>query len=92
MGRSPLAVPNTEVRLLSNDKDVLQLFAGDPFPQPPREIRALLWQYWFTSLAEKRQSGMWWRRQQLGRYAPTLERTPEGEVRVVGWPDVQPRE
>ena len=85
-------VPNTEVRLLSNEKDVLQLFAGNPFPEPPREIRALLWQYWFTSMAEKRQSGTWWRRQLLGRYAPTLERTPEGEIRVVEWPDAQPRE
>src|SRR5579885_2444294 len=28
-------VPNTEVRLLQNDKDVLALFAGDPFPQAP---------------------------------------------------------
>jgi lipase maturation factor len=85
-------VPNTEVRLLSNDKDVLQLFVDNPFPQPPREIRALLWQYWFTSMAEKRQTGMWWRRRLLCRYAPTLERTPEGEIRVVEWPDVQPRE
>jgi lipase maturation factor 1 len=71
---------------------VLQLFADNPFPQPPHEIRVLLWQYWFTSMAEKRQTGMWWRRQLLGRYAPTLERTPEGEIRVVEWPDVQPRE
>jgi lipase maturation factor 1 len=85
-------VPNTEVRLLSNDNDVLRLFADSPFPRPPREIRALLWQYWFTSMAEKRQTGMWWRRQLLGRYAPTLERTPEGEIRVVEWPDAQPRE
>ena len=85
-------VPNTEVRLLSNDKDVLQLFADNPFPQPPREIRALLWQYWFTSMAEKRRTGMWWRRQLLGRYAPTLERTPEGGIRVAEWPDAQPRE
>ena len=85
-------VPNTELRLLSSDKDVLELFADNPFPQPPREIRALLWQYWFTSMAEKRQTGMWWRRQLLGRYAPTLERTPEGEIRVAEWPDVQPRE
>ena len=85
-------VANTEVRLLSNDEDVLQLFADNPFPQPPREIRAVLWQYWFTSMAEKRQTGQWWRRQSLGRYAPTLERTAEGEIRVVEWPDVQPRD
>ncbi len=85
-------VPNTEVRLLSSDKAVLQLFADNPFPQPPREIRVLLWQYWFTSMAEKHQTGMWWRRQLLGRYAPTVESTPEGEIRVVEWPDAQPRE
>jgi len=85
-------VANTEVRLLSDDKDVLELFADDPFPQPPREIRAVLWQYWFTTMEEKRQTGNWWRRQYLGRYAPTIERTPEGEIRVVEWPDVQGRE
>jgi lipase maturation factor 1 len=85
-------VPNTEVRLLSNDKDVQQLFADNPFPEPPRQIRTLLWQYWFTSMTEKRQTGMWWRRQLLGRYAPTLEKTPAGEIKVVDWPDVEVRE
>jgi hypothetical protein len=35
---------------------------------------------------------MWWRRQLLGRYAPTLEKTAEGEIKVVEWPDAQPRE
>ena len=80
-------VPNTELRLLSNDKDVLQLFAGNPFPQqPPQQIRALLWQYWFTSMEEKQRTGMWWRRELRGLYAPTLERTPEGQIRVVQWP------
>jgi len=78
--------------LLSDDKDVLELFADNPFGQPPREIRAVLWQYWFTTMREKRQTGNWWRRQFLGSYAPTIERTPEGEIRVVEWPDVQPRE
>jgi lipase maturation factor 1 len=86
-------VPNTEVRLLSNDKDVLQLFADNPFAQaPPRQIRTLLWQYWFTSLEEKRKTGMWWKRQLLGRYAPTIESTPEGEIRVLETADVPPRE
>jgi len=85
-------VPNTEVRLLSNDKDVLTLFAGNPFAQePPHYIRAVLWQYWFTSMAEKRTAGMWWRRQWLGLYAPTLERDSNGNIEVVAWPDVQPR-
>jgi lipase maturation factor len=82
-------VANTEVLLLSNDKDVLDLFADNPFPQePPHQVRALIWQYWFTSMAEKRTSGMWWRRELLGRYAPTLEKTPDKRIRVLQWPDV----
>jgi hypothetical protein len=86
-------VPNTEVRLLSNDKDVLELFAGNPFSrEPPRQIRAVLWQYWFTTMDEKRQTGAWWRRQMLGLYAPTLERTSNGEIKVIEWATVTPRE
>jgi lipase maturation factor 1 len=86
-------VPNTEVQLLSNDKDVLELFADNPFAsEPPHEVRALLWQYWFTSMEEKRKTGMWWRRQLLGLYAPTLERTPDGKIRVIEMPNVEPRE
>jgi hypothetical protein len=86
-------VPNTEVRLLSNEKDVLELFAGNPFRNhPPREIRVLLWQYWFTTMEEKRRTGMWWRRELLGLYAPTVERTEDGQIRVVEWPTVPARQ
>jgi hypothetical protein len=86
-------VPNTVIRLLSNDHDVLQLFADTPFPKaPPHQIRTLLWQYWFTSMEEKRRTGVWWRRELIGRYAPTLEKTREGEIKVVEWADVEPRQ
>ena len=89
---SPI-VPNTEVRLLSNDKNVLSLFAGNPFSkEPPHQIRAILWQYWFTTMAEKHATGNWWRRQYLGLYAPTLEREADGGIKVIQWPDVGPRE
>lgn len=78
-------VPNTEVRLLANDHDVLSLFASNPFPSaPPKQVRAVLWQYWFTTMAEKRATRNWWRRQLLGLYAPTLER--EGKIAVVQMP------
>ena len=86
-------VTNTEVLLLSNDKDVLELFATNPFPRrPPQQIRALIWQYWFTTMAEKRATGMWWRRRFLGRYAPTLERGADGKITVIAWPDAGPRD
>jgi len=81
-------VPITEERLLVGDKDVLSLFRSDPFPQiPPRYVRAVLWQYWFTSMEEKRRTGNWWRRQDLGLYAPELTMTADGHFGVVQWPE-----
>jgi hypothetical protein len=87
-------VASTEVRLLDGDADVVALFAGNPFSrQPPREVRAVIWQYWFTTAAEKRTTGMWWDRQMLGLYAPTLERQVDGRIGVVEWPQATaPRE
>jgi len=80
-------VPRTEVRLLSNDADVLTLFAKNPFPHaPPRQVRAVIWQYWFTTMSEKRTQGLWWRRQLVGLYAPTVEREADGTIRGVDWP------
>ncbi len=85
--QNPL-VPNTEIRLLENDKDVLALFAGNPFPQsPPKQVRAVVWQYWFTSMAEKRTTGMWWKRKFLGLYAPALQQGPDGRIEVMEMPD-----
>jgi hypothetical protein len=86
-------VTNTEERLLTNDKDVLALFGGNPFPnKPPRQVRAVLWQYWFTSMAEKRATGNWWRRQMLGLYAPALGHAADGSIQVTEWPTVGIRE
>jgi len=88
-------VTRTEVRLLSNDNDsdVLSLFANNPFPNgPPHAVRAVIWQYWFTSMSEKRSQGLWWRREFLGLYAPTIERAPDGTMHVVEGPTADPRE
>ena len=86
-------VPRTELRLLSNSEDVLNLFAGNPFPQhAPRQVRAVMWQYWFTTMSENRSQGLWWRRQFLGLYAPTLEREPDGTIHALEWPTAGPHE
>jgi hypothetical protein len=80
-------VPQTEERLLLNDADVLALFRDNPFGQaPPKYVRAVLWQYWFTSMAEKRSTGNWWRRKYLGLYAPELAHAENGRFAVVEWP------
>jgi hypothetical protein len=84
-------VLRTARRLLSNDPDVLALFATNPFPQgPPRQVRAVLWQYWFTSMAEKREHGLWWRRELRGLYAPAIQLEPDGRVGVTQWPEPMP--
>jgi lipase maturation factor 1 len=84
--REPIVV-RTEQNLLRGDADVLSLFAGNPFPNsPPKQVRAVIWQYWFTTPTEKRSQSIWWRRQLLGLYAPTLEREADGKIVVLQWP------
>jgi lipase maturation factor 1 len=92
--RSNPIVPRTEERLLTASADVLALFAGNPFPQgPPRQVRAVVWQYWFSTPEEKRAQGVWWKRQFLGLYAPTLQREADGKITAVEWPTaLEPRE
>jgi lipase maturation factor 1 len=85
-------VARTEELLLENDPAVLGLFAVNPFPgAPPRMVRAVLWQYWFSTPEEKRTQGVWWTRRLVGAYAPTLVRLPEGGFGVVGT-DLPPSE
>lgn len=84
-------VPRTEERLLTNSADTLHLFAANPFASaPPKYVRAVLWQYWFTSMQEKRSTGNWWRRELMGAYAPTLTLQPDGTVAAVAWPQPLP--
>ena len=77
----------TEERLLKNDPDVLALFAKNPFREAaPKQVRAVIYQYWFTDIRTKRVTGNWWRRELLGDYAPGLEREPDGKIAVLDFP------
>ena len=81
-------VLGVEERLLEGSPEVLALFQANPFANgPPQEIRCVLWQYWFTTFAEKRQSGDWWKRKFIGLYAPTLEREANGRFGVLRIPE-----
>jgi hypothetical protein len=80
----------TEERLLKNDPDVLALFAKNPFVDaPPSQVRAVIYQYWFTDLPTKRATGNWWRRELLGDYSPGLEREPDGKIVILDFPTQQ---
>lgn len=64
-------VVTVEQRLLDGEPSVLALFRRDPFAGArPIAVRAVKWQYWFTTPAEKRATGDWWRRREIGPYAP----------------------
>ena len=79
-------VLRTELCLLAGWPDVLQLFAADPFEgRPPAFVRTVRWQYWFTTAAEKRATGAWWKREERGLYAPALHIGVQG-IDVVGKP------
>lgn len=60
---------NFMVRLLQGSRDVTGLLEHDPFPDaPPKYVRALVFDYSFTSRAERKQSGNWWKRRPRGIY------------------------
>jgi hypothetical protein len=80
----------TEERLLLNEPDVLQLFANDPFASaPPKQVRAVIYRYWFTDMKTKREQGIWWRRELLGNYAPVLERENDGKIVLLDFDTVE---
>jgi lipase maturation factor 1 len=89
--RSYPIVPLTETRLLTGSPDVLGLFDANPFRMhPPKYVRAVLYQYWFTTMTEKRATGNWWKRQYMGVYAPVITRKTNGNFTMVAMPDDLP--
>jgi len=55
--------------LLENDSATLTLLRANPFSEgPPRYIRALFYQYRYTTWREKKETGAWWERRLVGTY------------------------
>lgn len=56
-------------RILEGSQPVLALMEKNPFPDaPPKFVRALLYDYRFTDLAVRTDSGAWWRRELIRVY------------------------
>jgi hypothetical protein len=70
-------------QLLRGSPPVLALLEKNPFPQhPPRYVRAEVYDYHFTTFAERRATGAWWKREIIGEYLPPLSlNQPEPEQR-----------
>lgn len=59
------------LRLLEPSKPVLALFERTPFGErPPKYVRAMRYEYRFTSFEEHRRTGNWWFRESRGTYFP----------------------
>ncbi len=68
-------------KLLHNDPDALSLLGPNPFPdQPPRYIRAVLFQYKFARPGNP--EGNWWQRDELGLWLPALS---ADDPRLIGF-------
>ena len=62
-------------RLVEGSPAVLSLFRDDPFHgKPPRLVRTVMYQYWFTDIATRRRTGAWWRRKDMGDFMPVAAR------------------
>lgn len=65
---------NFMIRLMEGSEDVLDQLKENPFPEkPPRFLRAVKYDYTYTSPEERRETGNWWKREELGLYCPVLE-------------------
>jgi len=69
------------LRLLQGSPEAIHLLASDPFAgAPPDYVRALVYEYRFTSWSERKATGAWWKREYKGVYLPPL--TKEDFVRA----------
>ncbi len=60
-------------RLLEGSPPVLALLGKNPFPGgPPKYIRAVLYHYRFTTVAERAATGAWWKGERRGFYCPAF--------------------
>ena len=74
---------STGARILENEPHVLSLFRADPFAgDPPRFVRVVKYEYFFTNKNERATTGNWWRRDFVGVFGPLLERQPDGTITV----------
>jgi hypothetical protein len=80
---------NLVSKLLQGDQEVLGLLRSNPFTHaPPQHVRARLYEYHFTTPAEHRSTGAWWKRGLKAEYFPAVSLSDPGFRRILesqGW-------
>ena len=76
-------------KLLEGDSATLGLLRYNPFPaHPPHYVRALLYEYHFTTPEEHKASHAWWNRKLVSTYFPAISLENPGLQRLLreeGW-------
>ena len=61
------------LRLLDNDRAVVNLLERDPFQgRAPTYLRLVLYRYRFSDADTRARDGVWWTRERVGDYSPVL--------------------
>lgn len=61
-------------RLLEGSPAVVALLAAGPFPeQPPKYLRAMLYEYRYADRGTRARTGQWWERRLAGHYFPLVQ-------------------
>jgi hypothetical protein len=80
---------NFMAKLLEGDRASLGLLRSNPFPdRPPLQVRALLYEYHFTTPAERAASAQWWKREPVSVYLPPVSLATPGFRQLLeeqGW-------
>ena len=73
-------VLNLGIRLLQGSPEVLRLFEKNPFENSlPRYVRAIAYDYQFTSFEERKETGDWWKRGEPRLYMPSISLREKSE-------------
>lgn len=73
--RQNLWLQNLMARIFMNSDDVLNLLRKNPFPEVPKYLRLVRYQYKFSEMNDLLKNGHWWQREYVGLYSPVFEKT-----------------
>jgi hypothetical protein len=80
---------NFMAKLLKNDKPVLSLLRSNPFPdQPPKFVKAELYEYHFATPEMHKKTGQWWVRSDPRPYFPVMSLENQSLQKILeqeGW-------
>jgi hypothetical protein len=74
--------------LLQGHKPVEKLLKTNPFSeQPPKYVRALFYEYYFSGPNTKKKENVWWQRELKGYYCPPIALDAAGQIQLVATPN-----